>query len=50
MAQFEAFFIAIFGNSDKEKMVETKMQSLRKRMWFATIYAAEFQQLTCDLE
>jgi hypothetical protein len=48
VAQFEAFFTVAFG--DREMVVETKMQSLRQETQSATIYAPEFQQLTCDLE
>jgi hypothetical protein len=50
MAQFETLFTAAFGDSDRERVVETKMQSLRQGSWSAVIYAAEFQQLICDLE
>jgi hypothetical protein len=50
MAQFEAFFIVAFGDSDRERVAKTKMQSLRQGTWSAAIYAAEFQQLICDLE
>jgi hypothetical protein len=50
MAQFEAFFTAAFVDSDREKVAETKMQSLRQLTRCTAIYAIEFQQLTCDLE
>jgi hypothetical protein len=50
MAQFEALFTAAFGDSNKERVAETKMQSLRQGTWSVAIYATEFQQLTCDLE
>jgi hypothetical protein len=50
MAQFEALFTAAFGDSDRKRVAETKMQSLRQGTQSAAIYAAEFQQLTCDLE
>jgi hypothetical protein len=50
MAQFEALFTAAFGDSDREKVVETKMQSLYQETRSIAIYAVEFQQLTCDLE
>jgi hypothetical protein len=50
MAQFEAFFTAAFGDSDRERAAETKMQSLCQGTRSVAIYAAEFQQLTCDLE
>jgi hypothetical protein len=43
MAQFEALFIAAFGDSDRERVAETKMQSLRQGAWSATIYAVEFR-------
>jgi hypothetical protein len=39
-----------FGDSDRERVAETKIQSLRQETWFAAIYAVEFQQLTYDLE
>jgi hypothetical protein len=50
MAQFEALLTAAFGDSDRERMVETKMKNLRQGTRSAAIYATEFQQLTCDLE
>jgi hypothetical protein len=50
MAQFEALFTTAFGDSDRERVTETKMQSLRQGIQFAAIYAVKFQQLTCDLE
>jgi hypothetical protein len=50
MAQFEDLFTAAFGDSDRERVAETKMQSLRQETRSTAIYAAEFQQLTCDLE
>jgi hypothetical protein len=50
MAQFEALFTTAFGDSDRERVTETKMQSLCQRTQSAAIYAAKFQQLTCDLE
>jgi hypothetical protein len=50
MAQFEALFTAAFGDSDRERVAETKMQSLRQGTRSAAIYATEFQQLTYDLE
>jgi hypothetical protein len=42
MAQFEALFTAAFEDSDRERMAEIKMQSLRQGTRFATIYAVEF--------
>jgi hypothetical protein len=48
MAQFEAFFTIVFGDSNR--VAEIKMQSLHQGTRSATIYAAEFQQLICDLE
>jgi hypothetical protein len=50
MAQFEALFIAAFGDNDRERVAETKLQSLRQGSRFIAIYAAKFQQLICDLE
>jgi hypothetical protein len=43
MAQFEAFFTVVFGDSDRERVAKTKMQSLRQETRSATIYAVEFQ-------
>ena len=40
---------AAFGNSDRERVAEKKIQNLRQGSRSAAIYAAEFQQLTCDL-
>ena len=39
-----------FGDSDRERVVERKIQNLRQGSRSATIYAAEIQQLTCDLD
>jgi hypothetical protein len=50
MAQFEALFTAAFGDSDRKRVAETKMQSLRQGTRSSAIYAIKFQQLTCDLE
>jgi hypothetical protein len=50
MAQFEALFTIAFGDSDRKRVAETKMQSLCQGMRSATIYVTEFQQLTSDLE
>jgi hypothetical protein len=50
MTQFEALFTAVFGDSNRERVAKTKMQSLLQGTRSAAIYAAEFQQLTCDLE
>jgi hypothetical protein len=49
----EAFmerFTAAFGDSDREGVAERKIQQLRQGSRSAAIYAAEFQQLTCDLD
>jgi len=43
-------FLAIFGDSDQKRVVETKIQNLQQGMHLATIYAAKFQQLACNLE
>jgi hypothetical protein len=45
MVQFEAFFIVAFGDSDRERVVETKMQSLCQGICFAPLYATEFINL-----
>jgi hypothetical protein len=50
MTQFEAFFIATFSDSDRERVAKIRMQSLHQGTRSAAIYAAEFRQLTCDLE
>jgi hypothetical protein len=50
MAQFEALFTTAFGDSDRERMTKTKMQSLRQETRSIAIYVAEVQQLTCVLE
>jgi hypothetical protein len=50
MVQFEALFTAAFGDSDRERVAEMKMQSLCQEIRSAAIYAIEFQQLICDLE
>jgi hypothetical protein len=42
MNQFEALFTAAFGDSNRERVAETKMQSLRQGTRFAAIYVAEF--------
>ena len=41
---------AAFGDSDRERVAERKIQNLRQGSRSAAIYAAEFQQLTCDLD
>ena len=41
---------ATFGDSDRERVAERKIQGLRQGSRSAAIYAADFQQLTCDLE
>ena len=41
---------ATFGDSDRERVAETKIQTLRQGSRSAAIYAAEFQQLACDLD
>jgi hypothetical protein len=49
----EAFmerFTAAFGDSDREGVAERKIQNLRQGSRSAAIYAADFQQLTCDLD
>jgi hypothetical protein len=43
MVQFEALFTAAFGDSDRKRVAETKMQSLHQGSRSAAIYAAEFQ-------
>jgi hypothetical protein len=50
MAHFEALFATTFGDSDRERVAKIKMQSLCQGTRFTAIYAAEFQQLICDLE
>jgi hypothetical protein len=50
MAQFEALFIVAFGYSDRERVAEKKMQSLRQGTRSTAIFAAKFQQVTFDLE
>jgi hypothetical protein len=40
MAQFEAFFTVAFGDSNREKVAETKMQYLRQGTQSAAIYIA----------
>jgi hypothetical protein len=42
MAQFEAFFIAAFGDSDRERVAEIKMQSLRQGTRSAAVYATAY--------
>jgi hypothetical protein len=43
MAQFEAFFTIAFGDSDRKRVGETKMQSFHQGTQSAAIYATEFQ-------
>jgi hypothetical protein len=50
MVQFETLFIVAFGNSNRRKVAKTKMHNLYQGAQSAAIYAAKFQQLTCDLE
>ena len=50
MAQFEALLTIAFGNSDRERVAEAKMQSLRLGTRSIVIYAVEFQQLIYNLE
>jgi hypothetical protein len=42
MAQFEALFTAAFGDIDRERVAEIKMQNLRQGTRSTAIYAAEF--------
>jgi hypothetical protein len=49
MAQHEALFTTAFGDSDRERVAETKMQNLCQGTRSA-IYLSKFLQLTCDLE
>jgi hypothetical protein len=42
MVQFEALFTAAFGNSDRERVAETKMQSLCQGTRSAAIYVTKF--------
>jgi hypothetical protein len=39
---FEALFTAAFGDSDRERVAETKMQSLRQRTRSVAIYVGKF--------
>jgi hypothetical protein len=50
MAQLEAFYTTVFGDSNREKVAKTKMQSLRQGSRSAAIYVVKFQQLICNLE
>jgi hypothetical protein len=50
MAQFEALFTIAFGDTNRKRVVKTKMQNLHQGTWFVAIYVVEFQQLTYDLE
>ena len=43
-------FTATFGESDRERVAETKLVSLRQGSRSATTYAAEFQNLACDVD
>jgi hypothetical protein len=40
IVQFETLFIATFGDSNREKVVEITMQSLHQGIRFVAIYAA----------
>jgi hypothetical protein len=42
MAQFETLFTATFDDSDRKRVAETKMQSLRQGLRSIAIYTAEF--------
>ncbi len=50
LEDFMERFTAAFGDSDRERVAERKIQNLRQGSRSAAIYAAEFQQLTCDLD
>ena len=50
---FDAFlkeFAATFGEVDRERVANTKIRSLRQGSRLASTYAAEFQQLACDVD
>ena len=47
---FLEVFTATFGESDWERVAETKLVSLWQGSWSATTYAAEFQNLACDVD
>jgi hypothetical protein len=42
IAQFEALFTAAFGDSDRKRVAETKIQSLYQETQSVAIYAVEF--------
>ena len=48
--KFIEVFTSTFGDSDRERVAETKIQNLRQGLRSAAIYAVEFQQLTCDFD
>jgi hypothetical protein len=50
MAHIETFFTTAFDDSNRERVAKIKMQNLHQETRSAAIYAAEFQQLTCDLQ
>jgi len=47
---FLEVFTTTFGESDRERVAETKLLSLRQGSQSATMYAAEFQNLACDVD
>lgn len=53
MDNLDAFMEALtstFGDTDRERVAETRIQSLQQGLRSAATYAAEFQQLACDLD
>ena len=47
---FLAEFTNTFGETDQARTTTTKLQSLQQRSRAASVYAAEFQQLACDVD
>lgn len=43
-------FTNTFGETDKERTATTKIRSLQQRSRAASVYAAEFRQLACDVD
>ena len=43
-------FTNTFGETDKERTATTKICSLQQRLRAASVYAAEFRQLACDVD